>query len=272
LETGEAHSYLGAWLRNLLKLRLLNIGGAIVKNKLITVKEAIKLGVIWNHRVGTSRYWYATGKGDEIYGTARAALLAHAAWVIESKATGYKIYRISEQRSGSKPVQEFGRITLPKGKTANERAKDRAQDAIADRATNQVLGRHTITIAEQRSGKPVQEAAAKLANEVGKRSLADVLNPRQYGFSPKMSAIIGAILGHDYGVRDGRGNHIVGLSITSDGFVLGSTVPLSSGAFVGDVADLERNLAFLLEDAKLSPQERAEYDKLYAARVQDWRS
>src|SRR5690348_2999129 len=57
------------------------------------------------------------------------------------------------------------------------------------------------------------------------------INPAALNFSPKMVAIVGAIIGHDYGVRDGRGRQLTGLSITSDGFVIAETTPVSSGTF-----------------------------------------
>lgn len=102
-------------------------------------------------------------------------------------------------------------------------------------------------------------------------TLADKLNPKRLGFSPKMAALVGAILGHDYGARDRKGNQLTGLSITSDGFVVASTNPISSGAFIGTASELESNLLLLLTDAKLTREERAEFDALYSMHVTDWR-
>ena len=34
------------------------------------------------------------------------------------------------------------------------------------------------------------------------KDFAERINPRNLGFSPKLVAIVGAIIGHDYGVRD----------------------------------------------------------------------
>ena len=98
------------------------------------------------------------------------------------------------------------------------------------------------------------------------------VNPSRLGFSPKLTAIVGAIIGHDYGVRDGvRGGQLInGLSITSDGFVIaGSTASDGGGAFIGTADDLARNLDAWKAD--LSPEDREEFSRLYAARVTDWR-
>lgn len=102
-------------------------------------------------------------------------------------------------------------------------------------------------------------------------TLIEKLNPAKLGYSPKMASILTAITGHDYGSRDGRGNLYTGLSITSDGFVIAQTEPISSGAFLGTASDLTRNLNRLIEDANLTPEERAEYERLYTAHVTDWR-
>jgi hypothetical protein len=101
--------------------------------------------------------------------------------------------------------------------------------------------------------------------------LADKLNPQKLGYSPFMGAIVGAILGYDYGVRDSRGGRLTGLSITSDGFLMGSTTSHETGAFLGAVDDLDTNLAKLVQDANLTPAERQEFAELYKARVLDWR-
>jgi hypothetical protein len=91
-------------------------------------------------------------------------------------------------------------------------------------------------------------------------------------YSPQMTALIGAILGHDFGVRTRKGHQLVGLSITSDGFVIGSTDPVSSGAFIGAASDLSGNLMRLLEDAKLTDAEYTEYKQRYEQHVTDWRT
>lgn len=101
-------------------------------------------------------------------------------------------------------------------------------------------------------------------------SLAERINPRNLGYSAKMTAIVGAILGHDYGVRDRRGNRLTGLSITSDGFVIAHTEPVSSGAFIGSADELEINIKRLLADANLTDEEAHEWELAYN-RVTDWR-
>ena len=101
---------------------------------------------------------------------------------------------------------------------------------------------------------------------------ADRVNPALYGFSPKLTAIVGAIIGHDYGVRDGvRGGRLTGgLAITSDGYVTAqSTASDDGGAFIGTASDLARNLAAWKAD--LSAEDRETFERLYASRVTDWR-
>ena len=104
---------------------------------------------------------------------------------------------------------------------------------------------------------------------------AERINPRNLGFSPKMVAIVGAIIGHDYGVRDRRGGRLTSLSITSDGFVTcGSTASDGGGAFIGSADDLDRNLEqfiMVLHD-DVSDEDAEEFERLYKANVEDWRS
>jgi hypothetical protein len=102
---------------------------------------------------------------------------------------------------------------------------------------------------------------------------ANRINPTNLGYSPKMTAIVGAIIGHDYGVRDRKGGLLSGLSITSDGFVMAnSTASDGGGAFIGSADDLNRNLAdyqFVL--AGENDEDAEEFAKLYAQNVKDWR-
>lgn len=104
---------------------------------------------------------------------------------------------------------------------------------------------------------------------------AERINPRYLGYSPKMTAIVGAIIGHDYGVRDSRGGRLTGLSITSDGYVTAhSTASDGGGAFLGSADDLERNveeISLHLHDAA-SDEDAEEFDRLYKANVRDWRN
>ena len=122
----------------------------------------------------------------------------------------------------------------------------------------------------------VAALAAELAPEAkevidpGDAGFADRINPSNFNFSPKLAAIVGAIIGHDYGVRDGRGGHLYSISITSDGCVIaGSTASDGGGAFVGSAADLDRNLAAFRD--VLTAADRAEFDRRYRSRVLDYR-
>lgn len=96
------------------------------------------------------------------------------------------------------------------------------------------------------------------------------INPAQFGFSPKLVAVVGAIINYDYNVRDRKGGLITGLTITSDGFVTAnSTASNGGGAFIGTAEDLERNL--IAWKTELTPEDAAEFDRKYAANVKDWR-
>jgi hypothetical protein len=104
----------------------------------------------------------------------------------------------------------------------------------------------------------------------GDAAFAERINPSNFNSSPKIVAIVGAIIGHDYGVRDGRGGKLYSLSITSDGFVTcGSTASDGGGAFIGSASDLDRNLN--LYRSKLTADDLADFDRIYAARVIDYR-
>jgi hypothetical protein len=101
-------------------------------------------------------------------------------------------------------------------------------------------------------------------------AFATRVNPRKFNFSPRLSALVGAIIRFDYGVRDSRGGRLTSLSITSDGFVIaGSTMSDGGGAFIGDASDLSRNIAMWLEE--LSAEDRERFANLYDANVKDWR-
>jgi len=111
------------------------------------------------------------------------------------------------------------------------------------------------------------------ANTAQLSKFANRINPTNLGYSPKMTAIVGAIIGFDYGVRDRKGGLLSGLSITSDGYVMASsTASDGGGAFIGSANDLNRNLAdyqFVL--AGESDEDAEEFAKLYAQNVKDWR-
>jgi len=102
------------------------------------------------------------------------------------------------------------------------------------------------------------------------QGFAERIDPSNFNFSPKMAYIVGAIIGHDYGVRDRKGGLATSLSITSDGYVTAaSTASDGGGAFIGTATDLDRNLNEYRKE--LSEEDRAEFDRLYATRVNDWR-
>lgn len=105
------------------------------------------------------------------------------------------------------------------------------------------------------------------------RAFAERVNPTNLGYSPKMTAIVGAIIGFDYGVRDRKGGLLSGLSITSDGFVMASsTASDGGGAFIGSASDLERNLAdYRFTLAGENDEDAEEFDRLYKLNVRDWR-
>ena len=107
------------------------------------------------------------------------------------------------------------------------------------------------------------------------KSFEDRVNPRNLGFSPKLTAIVGAILGHDYGVRDRKGGLLSGLSITSDGYVMASsTASDGGGAFLCDVQDLESNLEqyIMVLHEDVSDEDAEEFERRYKVNVTDWRS
>jgi hypothetical protein len=96
----------------------------------------------------------------------------------------------------------------------------------------------------------------------------DRINPTRYNFSPKLVAIVGAIIGHDYGVRDRKGGYLTDLSITSDGFVMARSTASDGGAMIGGASDMERNLE--LWKAQLNAADAAEFMTHYHC-VTDWR-
>lgn len=107
------------------------------------------------------------------------------------------------------------------------------------------------------------------------QDFAEKINPRNLGFSPKLVAIVGAILGHDYGVRDRKGGLLSSLSITSDGYVMASsTASDGGGAFIGVAQDLDRNLEqfVMVLHNEVGDEEAEEFERLYKANVTDWRS
>lgn len=95
----------------------------------------------------------------------------------------------------------------------------------------------------------------------GPVTLASKLRPERFtDMSGKMAAIVGYILGESWTEPE-----IVALSVTSDGYVT------TDAEFFGEAADLDRNILNLLVAADLTPDERAEFERLYRERVDDWR-
>ena len=91
--------------------------------------------------------------------------------------------------------------------------------------------------------------------------LAEKLNPDRFSaMSGKMAAIVGYVLGEHW-----TQPVITALSVTSDGFVT------TESEFLGEAADLDRNILNLLVAADLNAEERAEFERLYRERVDDWR-
>jgi hypothetical protein len=75
-----------------------------------------------------------------------------------------------------------------------------------------------------------------------------------------MAAIVGYVLGESW-----TEPAIAALSVNSDRFVL------TDAEFFGEAADLDRNLLNLLIAAEVTPEERTDFERLYRARVDDWR-
>ena len=129
--------------------------------------------------------------------------------------------------------------------------------------------RAVITIRKEEAGEWKNNPAEILL------SFAERINPRNLGFSPKLVAIVGAIIGHDYGVRDRKGGQLTSLSITSDGYVTcGSTASDGGGAFIGSADDLDRNLEqfIMVLHNDVSDEDAEEFERVYKANVKDWRS
>jgi hypothetical protein len=92
-------------------------------------------------------------------------------------------------------------------------------------------------------------------------TLAEKLHPDRFtAMSGKMAAIVGFVLGEAW-----TEPAIQSLSVTSDGFVT------TESEFLGEAADLDRNLLNLLVAAGLDDEERADFERRYRERVDDWR-
>ena len=96
--------------------------------------------------------------------------------------------------------------------------------------------------------------------------LADKLHPERFrNMSNKMAAIVGYILGMAWTEPT-----IAELVITSDGFVLARNRDhVGFDAFIGSIADLQRNWNNLLNAAQLTRQERQEAAHRYQQAVRN---
>jgi hypothetical protein len=94
------------------------------------------------------------------------------------------------------------------------------------------------------------------------------LHPARFSaMSPKMAAIVGCILGEKF-----TEPQLVGLTVTSDGFVLGMPAGgIGFDDFVGAFTDLDRNWNVLLDAAELTPEERKGADRLFALMLRNGR-
>lgn len=87
------------------------------------------------------------------------------------------------------------------------------------------------------------------------------LHPSRFSaMSPRMAAIVGCVLSQKF-----TEPQLVGITVTSDGFVLGMQEGgIGFDDFIGSSADLRRNWNVLLDAAELTPEERKGADALFA--------
>lgn len=99
-------------------------------------------------------------------------------------------------------------------------------------------------------------------------NLAKKLNPNRFtAMSGKMSAIVAYILGEHW-----TDPAISDMAISSDGFLLAQHEgDIGLNDFMGAASDLERNCRNLIAVAELTEDEQAEWQRLYKARITDWR-
>lgn len=100
------------------------------------------------------------------------------------------------------------------------------------------------------------------------KTLVRKLHPSRYTeMSPKMGAIVGCVLGEQF-----TEPQIAELVIDGTGTLLARMLgDIGANDIIGSSDDMERNVSLLLDVADLTPEERAEWDTLYALRVTDWR-
>ena len=99
-------------------------------------------------------------------------------------------------------------------------------------------------------------------------SLAKKLNPNRFSaMSDKMAAIVAYILSENW-----TDPAISDMAITSDGFLLAQHEgDIGLNDFMGAASDLERNCRNLIAAAELTPDEQAEWQRLYKSSITDWR-
>lgn len=95
-----------------------------------------------------------------------------------------------------------------------------------------------------------------------KQDLLTKLNPRRFtAMSPRMSAIVGCILGEKFTVPS-----LAALTVTSDGMVLGmADGDIGFNVFIDRKSELDRNWNNLLDVAGLTEFERKMADGLYTS-------
>lgn len=98
-------------------------------------------------------------------------------------------------------------------------------------------------------------------------TFAERIDPRKFNFSPKMTALVGAIIGFDYGVKDVRGNTLRSIAITSDGFIMGN----GSQSLIGLARYMDANLLQFTTFC-LNRADRKRFTALYSKRVTDYRN
>ena len=99
---------------------------------------------------------------------------------------------------------------------------------------------------------------------------AERINPAKLGYHKFLAAIVGAIIGFDYGVLSRKDGRLTNLSITSDGFVMADSTAHETGAFIGSADEMVCNLEVWLKE--LTPDDRAKFKTLYERNVTDWRN
>jgi hypothetical protein len=103
--------------------------------------------------------------------------------------------------------------------------------------------------------------------EISMATLADKLHPGRFtAMSPKMAAILAYLLGSDATWETDPA--IVGLVVTSDGFVLAELEgDVGANDWIGALSDLEGNLRRLVDVAELTVVERKTFNARCVAGV-----